>query len=282
MSQRRVVDASSTPVPNSPMQLTSSNVCSPNGSGSDLYGMGTRSGSTTDEKIDALLSKFVHFEMQIAQIPALTTWMSRMDSFITKTIGNFADPQPHGPMAQGHLMTTETQDEDLIHSPAPKMNNPVVPFYYDTLANNTTTGLPSGSITFGKNPTCQPTTDLLQFIVKQVPRQSGLYLKHEPNVRTLLLDIFLYAINSPFHCTNTSIIVRQSKSIEDREIGNNLHICGESWLTSSNFSSLMEMTKVHSSSQRLTLARKSSASKIEEVELASRCWNLFFLEADKL
>ena len=59
---------------------------------------------------------------------------------------------------------------------------------YDSLASNTTKGLPSGSILFGKNPTCQPRMDLLQFIVKQAPRQSGLYL-NEPNVKTLLSDI---------------------------------------------------------------------------------------------
>ena len=87
MSQPRVVDASGTPVPNSPMLLSSSNFGSPNVPGSDLVGMGTRSGSTTYEKLDALLSKFVHFETKIAQIPALTTWMSRMDSHTTKTVG---------------------------------------------------------------------------------------------------------------------------------------------------------------------------------------------------
>ena len=86
MSQSRVVDASGTPVLNSPIQLTSLNFGSPDGSGSDLDGMGTRSGSTTDEKLDALLSKFAHFETQIAQIPALTNWISRMDSHITKTL----------------------------------------------------------------------------------------------------------------------------------------------------------------------------------------------------
>ena len=43
-----------------------------------------------DEKLDALLSKFVQFEAQIAQIPALTAWMSRMDSHISKTLGDFA------------------------------------------------------------------------------------------------------------------------------------------------------------------------------------------------
>ena len=82
--------ASGTPVPNSPLQFTSSNFGSPDGPGSDLDGVGTRSGSTTDEKLDALLSKFVHFETQISQILALTNWMSRMDSHITKTLGDFA------------------------------------------------------------------------------------------------------------------------------------------------------------------------------------------------
>ena len=90
MSQTHVVDASGTPVPVSPMQFTSSNFGSPNGPGSDLDGMGTRSGSTTDEKLDVLLSKFVHFQTQIAQILSLTNWMSRMGLHITKTLGDFA------------------------------------------------------------------------------------------------------------------------------------------------------------------------------------------------
>ena len=90
MSQSRVVDESGTPVPSSPMQPTSSIFGSFHGSVSDLDGPGTRSESTTDEKLDALLSKFVHFETQIAQNPDLTTWMSRMDSHITKTLGDFA------------------------------------------------------------------------------------------------------------------------------------------------------------------------------------------------
>ena len=90
MSQPRVVVACGTPVPHSPMPLSSSNFGSLRGSGSDLDGVGTRCGSTTGEKLDALLSKFVHFEAQIAQIPALTTCMSRMDSHITKTLVDFA------------------------------------------------------------------------------------------------------------------------------------------------------------------------------------------------
>ena len=141
--------------------------------------MGTRSGNTMDEKFAALLSNFVHFEAQIAQIPALTKWISRVDSQISKTLGDFETrlpewnrisvlsphvcvssrhlppqhqmypvrqdpglrsnkltaPQPLGPMAQDHLMTTETRDEDLIRPQAPKTNNHEVPFYYDSLAN---------------------------------------------------------------------------------------------------------------------------------------------------
>ena len=51
--------------------------------------MGTRRGSTMDEKFDTLLSKFVHFEAQVAQMLALTKWMSRVDSQISKTFGDF-------------------------------------------------------------------------------------------------------------------------------------------------------------------------------------------------
>ena len=52
--------------------------------------LGTRPGITADEKFDALLSKFAHFDAQIAQIPTLTDWMSRMDSHITNALGGFA------------------------------------------------------------------------------------------------------------------------------------------------------------------------------------------------
>ena len=39
------------------------------------------------------------------------------------------------------------------------------------------------------NPICQHTIDLSEFIAKQVLCQSGLYLKHGPNVKTLLIDV---------------------------------------------------------------------------------------------
>ena len=110
---------------------------------------------------------------------------------------------PLGPMALGHLMTIGIQDADLIHSQAPKMNNHEVPFYSGSLANNTTKGLQSGSIIFGKNPTCQHTTNLSEIIAKQVLCRSGLYLKHDPNVKTLLLDFKMMV--SPMQLTVPSV-----------------------------------------------------------------------------
>ena len=50
-------DASDRPVPESPVQFTTSSFGFPDGSGSDLDGMGTRLGITEDEKLDAILSK---------------------------------------------------------------------------------------------------------------------------------------------------------------------------------------------------------------------------------
>ena len=55
----------------------------------------------------------------------------------------------------------------------------------------------------------------------------------------------------------------------------------ESWLTNSKCSSLIKMTKVHSSSKRSTLAHMSSTSKIQEMALENRCSNLLRLEAGK-
>ena len=82
------------------------------------------------------------------------------------------------------------------------------------------TGLRGGSTLFGKGPRCVHTINLSEFIVKQVLCRSGLYLNHEPNVKILLSDIKRKdVIDSPFCCTKTNIIVRQSTSIEDREIG---------------------------------------------------------------
>ena len=70
--------------------------------------------------------------------------------------------------------------------------------------------------------------------------------------------------------------------LKTERLENNLRLCGKNWLTNLKFSSLVEITKVHSSSQRSILARMSSASKIAETGLENLCSNLLPVEADKL
>ena len=123
-------------------------------------------------------------------------------------------------MAQDHLMTTETYDEDLIPSPAPRMNNHEVPSNFDSLANNTSNGLQSGSTPFGNNPICRLVTNLSEFIAKQSVRLVFETRGKCQDLKARCMDDGMpYVINSPFCCTNTTITVRQSRSIEDREIG---------------------------------------------------------------
>ena len=64
-----------------------------------------------------------------------------------------------------------------------------MPSYYGSHANKTTKGLRSGSILFGKDPTCQPTTNVSEFIAKQVLCRPDSYSKQEPHVRTLWPDV---------------------------------------------------------------------------------------------
>ena len=132
-------------------------------------------------------------------------------------------PWPQGPMDQDHLMTIGIRDADLILPQALKMNMREVPSYYGSRANSSTKGLRSGSIIFGKHPICQHTTSLSEFIAKQVPCRSGLFLNHEANVKTLLLDtkmmVFPMRLTVPFAASKQLLLSRQSRSIEEREIG---------------------------------------------------------------
>ena len=63
-----------------------SNFGSPDGSGSDLGGMGSRPGFTADEKLDALVSQFAPFRADRA-VFTITGWMSRMESHVTTALG---------------------------------------------------------------------------------------------------------------------------------------------------------------------------------------------------
>ena len=87
-------------------------------------------------------------------------------------------------MAQDHLMTTETHDADLILPQALLMNMREVPSYYGSHVNSTILELRSGSILFGKGPTNQPT---INFMARQAPCQSGLYLKQEPKCQDFVV-----------------------------------------------------------------------------------------------
>ena len=222
-------------------------------------------------------SKEIWSQPQVFQV------LQDLGMYLVKTMA----PQPQGlsgPMAQVHLRTTGTHDEDLILPQAPRMSNHEVPFYYDSLVNNTSKELQCGSIIFGKNPICQHTTILSDSIEKQVPCPSGLFLKHEPNVKTLLLDkrmmVFLVQLTVPSAAPMPISQCVNPDPLESERLENNLCLLWENWLNSLKFSFLM-MTKVFSSFQRSTLAHMSSASKIEEMELANWFSNLLRLEADK-
>ena len=166
-------------------------------------------------------------------------------------LGMYSDtamaPQPLGPsspMAQGRLMTIELLDEDLIRSQAPKMNNHEVPFYYGSFANKTTLELRSGSILFGKGPIYQPTTNLSEYIATQVPCLLGSFLNHEPNVRTLWTD-FKRMVSFTKLTVPSAAPIQQSLSVNPNQLKierleNNLHLCGESWLTNLKFPFLMK------------------------------------------
>ena len=85
----------------------------------------------------------------------------------------------------------------------------------------------------------------------------------------------------PFCSVKTTITVRQSKSIEDREIGKQF---APLWRELADQLEILFPhidDEVHSSSQRSTLAHMSSALKIEEMELENPCSNLLLLEAGK-
>ena len=108
-------------------------------------------------------------------------------------------------------------------------------------------------------------------------------LKHEPSVKTVARykdDGNPFAIKSPFCCANYKSLSANPNQLKTERSENNLRLCGENWLTILKFSSLMDMTKVYSSSQRSMLTHNSSASKVEESELENRCSNLLRLEVD--
>ena len=174
-------------------------------------------------------------------------------------------------------MTVKQRGVDLINSHAPKMNKHEVPSFYGSLANNTTKGLRSGFIIFGKNPICQHSTNMSELIVMQVPCRSGLYLKHEPNAKTLLLDVRMMAFLMQLTVTSAAPILL-SQCVNTDQLKTECRR-GKSWLTSLNFS-FLDGDDEGAFIIPAMLAHKSSVSKIAETELENRCSNLPLLEMD--
>ena len=133
-------------------------------------------------------------------------------------------PQPlglSGPMTQGRLMTGGNSRRRLQTLSCSEDEQ--VPSCYGSLANHMTKVLRCGSIVFGKNPTCQHTTNICQNLLQSRLCPADSYSKQEPNVRTLWSDlktmVHILKLNSPLCNVKTVITVRQSKSLEDQEIG---------------------------------------------------------------
>ena len=97
-----------------------------------------------------------------------------------------------------------------------------VPFYFGSHVNNATLGLRIGSIAFRESPTYRPVTNLSEHIAKQVLCQSDSNSKQEPSVRNLWLNTRMMVsptkLTVHFAKAETVSLVRQSKSLEDREI----------------------------------------------------------------
>ena len=102
-----------------------------------------------------------------------------------------------GSMARGRLTTTGTQDVDSIPFPVQRMNMHEVPSYYDSLASNTT------GITKWINTLWEESN---------MPADNRPVTIHCKAVSTSVRLV-------PFCSVKTTITVRQSKSIEEREIG---------------------------------------------------------------
>ena len=87
-------------------------------------------------------------------------------------------------------------------------------------------------------------------------------------------------MSSPFSRPKQLSRSANPNHLKTGRLESNLRLCGECWPNSLEFSSLMDMTKVHLSSQRSTPAHKFSALRIEETVLENLCSNLPLLEVD--
>ena len=103
---------------------------------------------------------------------------------------------------------------------------------------------------------------------KTGPLSAGLVFetraKCQDSVARYKEDGVSHAVDSPFCQSRTNITVRQSKSLEDREIGKQFATLWKFWLQNSKFSSLKEMAQVPSLSLHSTSVHEFSSSRIDE------------------
>ena len=221
----RVSDGTNVPI--SPAPASSSNMGSPDGALPDLEATGFRANTeqinelylqlplyiqnaariencvqTLAQTVAAKTTKITSIEHVVGSLVARVTSLetnaaSGSSSLTQRDPGTYSDevtaPQPLGPMALDHPMTTEIQDVDLIPLQALMTNKHAVPFYYDAHASNASLELRSGSITFGKNLSFQHITGQSESTVKQVPCRPDSFLKQEPSVKNSWLGIKMVA-----------------------------------------------------------------------------------------
>ena len=117
-------------------------------------------------------------------------------------------------------------------------------------------------------------------VAKQVLCRSGLYLKNETNFNSLLLDVEMMVSPKQFSVFSAASmqlsLYTNPNQLKTKILENNLRLCEENWLTNSKFSSLIEMTKVHSSSWRSMLVHLFSALRSKEWSWKTSVQTCFF------
>ena len=132
-------------------------------------------------------------------------------------------PQPQGPRALGHLTTTGTQDAGLILSQIQMMKVLEVPFYCSSFCEHCHAGVSTWLKKFFAT-TNMPTANNPVRIHCKTGSTSARFVfntrtKCQEFVATYRNDGVPCAVENPFCNTSATIMVRQSKSPEDRETG---------------------------------------------------------------
>ena len=273
----RVSDGTNVPIP--PARAYSSNFGSLHGSGSDLDGMGTRLGSTTDEKLDALLSKFVHFEAQIAQILGSARSWPSLEQVDGSTAAGF-----HGPGSSSDPRNTRRRLDDssnpddqharsavLLRFPCEQHHKGVTK-WTNNLCEEYNMPADNRPVTIH----CKAGSMLVRLVFETRAKCQDFVARYKD-------DGIPCEIDSPFCGVKTTIAVRQSRSIEDREIGKQF---ASLWRALADQLKILfpdgNDTGVPSLSQRSTPAHKSSASKIDETVLENPVFKPAFLGSGQL